>query len=137
MSDLGEWTCHLLPVADLARALNTDDFNSYVYPAAYRAKMSEAWGIDVSHWWLPNDEGFLPILQQVRSFIEYRTTPPKDRNSERLRELAGIFETLRLSGWESSSTGTRTPSDGGREYQQQQQQYVEDEGGGHIMADLH
>jgi hypothetical protein len=58
--------------------------------------MSEAWGVDVTHWWLPNDDGFLPILQQIRAFIEYRTTPPKDRTGERLREMAGIFETLKL-----------------------------------------
>lgn len=58
--------------------------------------MSEAWGVDVTHWWLPNDDGYLPILQQIRAFIEYRTTPPQDRTSERLREMAGIFETLKL-----------------------------------------
>lgn len=69
---------------------------SYVYPSAFRHKMSQAWGVDVHHWWLPNDEGFDPILRQIRDFIEYRTTPPKDRTSERLREMAGIFETLKL-----------------------------------------
>jgi len=58
--------------------------------------MTEAWGVDVNHWWLPNDEGYLPILQQIRAFIEYRTEPPKDWTSERLREMAGIFETLKL-----------------------------------------
>lgn len=68
--------------------------------------MSEAWGVDVTHWWLPNDDGFLPILQHVRSFIEYRTTPTKDRNSERLREMAGIFETLRLGELELLGTPT-------------------------------
>jgi hypothetical protein len=64
--------------------------------------MSEAWGVDVTHWWLPNDDGFLPILQQIRAFIEYRTTPPKDRSGERLREMAGIFETLKLDKLEQT-----------------------------------
>jgi len=75
--------------------------------------MSEAWGVDVMHWWLPNDEGFLPILQQIRSFIEYRTTPTKDRSSERLREMAGIFEALGLGDLESAGTPNMgTPTSG-------------------------
>lgn len=77
--------------------------SSYVYPAPYRHKMSQVWGVDVHHWWLPNDEGFDPILRQIRDFIEYRTTPPKDRTSERLREMAGIFETLKLDKLDAPS----------------------------------
>ena len=28
--------------------------------------MSDLWGVDVTHWWLPNDEGYPPILRALR-----------------------------------------------------------------------
>lgn len=70
---------------------------SYVYPAAFRNKMSDAWGVDVTRWWLPDDEGYAPILRAIREFVEYRTMPARDRASEELRDMSGIFESLNLN----------------------------------------
>ena len=58
--------------------------------------MSDAWGVDVTRWWLPNDQGYPPIVRSIREFIDYRMTPAKDRHTEDLREIAGIFKSLKL-----------------------------------------
>ncbi len=68
----------------------------YIYPSAFRKRMSDAWGVDVTRWWLPNDQGYPPIVRSIREFIDYRMTPAKDRHTEDLREIAGIFKSLKL-----------------------------------------
>lgn len=62
-----------------------------------RTKFTEAWGVDVTHWWLPNDEMCPPIIRAVKDFIEERTTQPKDQTSEDLRIMKGIFSSLSLN----------------------------------------
>jgi hypothetical protein len=50
-------------------------------------------------WWLPDDEGFTPILQSVRVFADERNAPATDAHSENLREirhLLGAIEKLKL-----------------------------------------
>lgn len=59
-----------------------------------RMGLSEAWGVDVSQSWLPNNEGMPEIVTQIRGFIEERATIPKDQNRQDLREMRGIFEGL-------------------------------------------
>ncbi|KAK7710121.1 hypothetical protein SLS57_008459 [Botryosphaeria dothidea] len=66
----------------------------YIYPASMRMGLSEAWGVDVSHSWLPNNEGMPDIITQIRGFIEERATIPRDQNRQDLREMRGIFEGL-------------------------------------------
>jgi len=59
--------------------------------------MSEVWGEDVSHWWLPNDEGFPDIIRAIRDFIEYRTRMPADSLGADVRDMNGIFRALSVS----------------------------------------
>ncbi|EOD43211.1 putative c6 finger domain protein [Neofusicoccum parvum UCRNP2] len=66
----------------------------YIYPSSMRMGLSEAFGVDVSQSWLPNNEGMPNIILQIRSFIEERATIPKDQNRQDLREMRGIFENL-------------------------------------------
>lgn len=35
--------------------------------------MSDIWGIDVTRWWLPHDEGFSPALRAVREYVDSRS----------------------------------------------------------------
>ena len=36
--------------------------------------MAELWGLpEIRHWWLPLDEGFPAIIQNIRNFMEDRT----------------------------------------------------------------
>ena len=48
------------------------------------------------HWWLPNDEGYPPIIRSIRKFVEERTAPAKDLPSEDLRDMKAIFSSLKL-----------------------------------------
>lgn len=58
--------------------------------------MSDMWNEDVTRWWLPNDEDFPPIIQEIRQFIEFRAQIPKDTVSEDLRDMRGLFNTLSM-----------------------------------------
>lgn len=58
--------------------------------------MSRLWGVDVKDWWLPNGEGFPPILRATRDFVQARMSAPKDQFSQDLRDINGIFSTLNI-----------------------------------------
>ncbi|KAK5167212.1 uncharacterized protein LTR77_007943 [Saxophila tyrrhenica] len=77
----------------------------YIYPVNLRKQLSDSWGVDVSHWWLPNDEGYPDIVRAIRDFIDYRSEVPKDTLEAHLREMSGIFKNLNVDE-QSSSAGT-------------------------------
>lgn len=58
--------------------------------------MTDIWGEDMSHWWLPNDEGYLSTIRTVRDFVEYRATKPRDPWAVGIRDMSGIFRTLNI-----------------------------------------
>lgn len=71
----------------------------YIYPASLRKRMSDLWGVDVTHWWLPNDEGFPPMLRALRDFIDFRAmsaAKEPDAKDVDVRDMAGIFKTMSL-----------------------------------------
>lgn len=47
-------------------------------------------------WWLPNDEGFTPILQSIRAFADERNAVAVSAQVENLREVNHVFEKLQL-----------------------------------------
>ena len=67
--------------------------------------MSEIWGVDVSHWWLPNDEGLPDTIRAIREFIDYRTEMPKDTMDAHVRDISGIFQSMKVDE-PNSSIGT-------------------------------
>ena len=54
------------------------------------------------HWWLPNDEGYPPIIRNIRRFVEERTSPARDVPAEDLRDMKAIFASLNLDDWKSN-----------------------------------
>ena len=70
----------------------------YLYPMTYKKRLSDAWGVDLTHWWLPDDKGLTPMLRKVREFAAYRTQQKTDSLSQDLRDIAGIFKDLSLEG---------------------------------------
>lgn len=84
----------------------------YVYPATLRTRMSEAWDVDVTHWWLPNDEGYPPVVRAIREFIEYRARLPEDTMSAHVRDMSGIFRSLDLDN-QSPGSASRDEGTGG------------------------
>jgi hypothetical protein len=85
----------------------------YIYPDAMRNRMLEAWGLEPSDWWLPNDEGCPPIIRSIKDFIRERSTAPKDQVSEDLKEMRGIFSSLNISDSPGSDNVTITSNDSG------------------------
>jgi len=68
--------------------------------------MSDTWGIDVSEWWLPNEEGQTPFIKAIQEFTKqrdiFRATAPKDRiqdddYNDDIQEMTGIFTSLELA----------------------------------------
>jgi phosphodiesterase/alkaline phosphatase D-like protein len=49
-------------------------------------------------WWLPNDEGFTEILQNIRTFADERNATAVTAQSENLREIRHIFAKMQLGG---------------------------------------
>ena len=66
--------------------------------------MSGEWGVDVNHWWLPNDEGYPSVVRSIRDFIEYRARVPGDIMDTQVRDMSGLFRGLDVE--ESSKSGT-------------------------------
>jgi hypothetical protein len=54
------------------------------------------------HWWLPNDEGYPPIIRSIRNFVEERTSAAIDLSEEDLRDMKQIFAALNLDDGQSS-----------------------------------
>jgi hypothetical protein len=54
------------------------------------------------HWWLPNNEGYPPIIRSIRKFVEERTSPAVDLPGEDLRDMKAIFASLNLEDDSSS-----------------------------------
>ena len=47
-------------------------------------------------WWLPDDQGFSPILQSIRAFADERNAAAVTAQQESLREVQHIFAKLQL-----------------------------------------
>lgn len=51
-----------------------------------------------AHWWLPDHEGFSPLLQSVRAFADERSLTAVSAPVENLREIRHVFTKMRLVG---------------------------------------
>ncbi|KAK1046898.1 hypothetical protein LTR74_017879 [Friedmanniomyces endolithicus] len=69
----------------------------YIYPAALRQHMSELWGVDVNHWWLPHDAGYPSVVRALRDFVQYRASMPRDALTANVSDMSGIFEAMNLA----------------------------------------
>jgi hypothetical protein len=49
-----------------------------------------------AHWWLPNDEGFTPILQSIRGYADERNSRAVTSQQVTLREVKHLFDKLIL-----------------------------------------
>lgn len=71
----------------------------YTYPATLRNKLANLWGIsELRHWWLPNEEGYPPIVRSIRAFIEDRTQDAGQQpKAEDVRTMKGLFDKLYMN----------------------------------------
>ena len=45
-------------------------------------------------WWLPNDEGFTPILQSLREFADQRNAVAVTAQQESVREATYLYQKM-------------------------------------------
>lgn len=57
------------------------------------------------NWWLPNNEGFSPVLQAIRDFADERNAAAVTAQQESLREVKHIFAKLELAEQDTEMTG--------------------------------
>ena len=73
---------------------------SFIYPPTFRTKIAEVWGIpepELQKWWLPNEEGLLPIVKSIRDFVEERTSPTTtNQTSEDVKNMKALFSKLNM-----------------------------------------
>ena len=76
-----------------------------MYPPALRARLADRWKIpEVTHWWLPNDEGYPDIVREVREWTNERTTNPRDNLREAVRDMKLIFGRMKLDDTSSQES---------------------------------
>jgi hypothetical protein len=79
----------------------------FVYPPVLRQHMSSVWSVDVTQWWLDNNEGYPAPVREVRDFIAYRARAPPpspDTMDAHIQDISGIFLKLRFR--DPSNPGT-------------------------------
>lgn len=104
---------YVRPTLPAGRCVLTLD-ESYIYPAKLREYMSQQWGEDVTHWWMPNEEGYPKTVRAVREFIAYRASMQTDEVGAHLRDMSGILGAMRVSDESylpDDLAGTGTDSD--------------------------
>ncbi|RVX68593.1 hypothetical protein B0A52_07020 [Exophiala mesophila] len=88
----------------------------YIYPYTFRRKMAELWGLtndevgeveSVESWWLPNNEGNIPILTEMRRVVNERHEADGQgmESLTSVRDVKSIFARLdiRSQGTQKSS----------------------------------
>lgn len=74
----------------------------YVWPPHFRREMAQIWqDPTIEDWWLPNEEGKLRILSEIRMVVEDRiaatTNSGRDDGRNDLREIKGLFEKMDMN----------------------------------------
>lgn len=48
------------------------------------------------HWWLPNDEGFTPILKTIRNFADDRNATAASAQGDSLGQIRHVFSKMEI-----------------------------------------
>ncbi|KAH7328214.1 hypothetical protein B0I35DRAFT_403620 [Stachybotrys elegans] len=83
----------------LRRKFAIAETQGYIYPLSLRSKVAAHFGDPhCVRWWLPNDEGFSPTIQNIRNFADERNAAAVTVQQESLREVRHLFAKLELAG---------------------------------------
>ncbi|KAK1465888.1 hypothetical protein CMEL01_11880 [Colletotrichum melonis] len=75
-----------------------ETLHRYIHPISLRTKMAEMFHEpSCVRWWLPNDEGYSRILQDVRTFADERNANAATAQAENLREVRHIFAKMQMT----------------------------------------
>jgi hypothetical protein len=73
------------------------EIEGYIYPSSIRQKMALLFrDPSCENWWLPDENGFTPVLRSIRNFAEERNAAAVTSQQESLREIRHIFASLEL-----------------------------------------
>jgi hypothetical protein len=67
---------------------------------------------EINHWWLPNDEGYLDLIREIRAMTDERTNNPRDQFREDVRDMKAVLGKLKLDDTESETTPSSTSQSG-------------------------
>ncbi|ROW09442.1 hypothetical protein VMCG_02203 [Cytospora schulzeri] len=73
--------------------------SGYIFPVSVRKRMAEhLQDGSIVRWWLPDEQGFSPIMQSIRAFADERNATAVSAQSENLGEMKTGFAAMRLGG---------------------------------------
>ncbi|KAL8666240.1 MAG: hypothetical protein Q9168_007521 [Polycauliona sp. 1 TL-2023] len=81
------------------RKLAAIESKGYTYPLTLRNKLASLWSVpELRHWWLPDEEGYPPIVRSIRGFIKDRTqNTGHQHKDEDVRTMKGLFDKLNMN----------------------------------------
>jgi len=69
----------------------------YISPITMRRRMAELFrDSSCIRWWLPNDDGFTPIIQNVRAFADERNATAVSAQGENVRQIRNVFSKMHI-----------------------------------------
>ncbi|KLJ05397.1 hypothetical protein EMPG_11115 [Blastomyces silverae] len=85
----------------------------FIYPSTFRSKMADLWQLpELNHWWLPNEEGYPRLVNEIRDWTRERELKPRDTFREDIRDLKTMFWRMTMdddSSHGSSASNILTP----------------------------
>jgi phosphodiesterase/alkaline phosphatase D-like protein len=57
-------------------------------------------------WWLPNDEGFSPLLQNIRAIADERNAMAVSAQREALQQMRSVFSRMQIGDERTESDGS-------------------------------
>ncbi|KAK4193712.1 adhesion and hyphal regulator 1 [Podospora australis] len=81
----------------------------YISPANLRARMAELFSDDsCTRWWLPHDEGFTHLLQNIRAFADERNEMAVSTQRDNLQQIRHVLSRMQIG----TPGGTSVTGDG-------------------------
>ncbi|KAL2135991.1 hypothetical protein VTI74DRAFT_6040 [Chaetomium olivicolor] len=69
----------------------------YISPVTMRTRMAEIFNDqNCLRWWLPNDEGFSPLLQNIRAIADERNAMAASTQRESLQQIRHVFARMQI-----------------------------------------
>lgn len=68
-----------------------------------RTRMADLFGdASCNRWWLPNDEGFTPLLQNIRAIADERNAMAASTQRESLQQIRSVLSRMQIGDEDSS-----------------------------------
>ncbi|KAK4176697.1 fungal-specific transcription factor domain-containing protein [Triangularia setosa] len=78
----------------------------YIFPATMRARMAELFSDSTcTRWWLPNDEDFPPLLQNIRAYADERNVMAASTRRDTVQQIHHVFSRMDIG--DDSGEGTQ------------------------------